>query len=81
MTVESAGFNQRLPKAITLFLCSVDREVLWGSVRTCQVVVSGMTFVLNKNCLCMCMRDKNESARYVDHGVDSIQRVEIFVVS
>ena len=41
MTVESAGFNQRLPKAITLFLSSVGGylEGIWGSIRTCQMVV------------------------------------------
>lgn len=60
MTVESAGFNQRLPKAITLFLSSVDGylEGLCGSVaaRTCQTVVFGEAIVLNQECLFICFR-------------------------
>lgn len=58
MTVESAGFNGRLPKAITLFLCYMDGyfEVKGGGIKTCQAVVFGVAIVLNEECLRMCVR-------------------------
>lgn len=42
--MESAGFNGRLPEAITLFLCSMDGylEVNGDRIKTCQAVVFGV---------------------------------------
>lgn len=58
LTVESAGFSGRQPKAITLFLCSMDGyfEVEGGNIKTRQAVVFGVAIVLNEECLCMCVR-------------------------
>lgn len=58
MTVESAGFSGRLPKAITFFLCSMDGyfEVDGARIKTCQAVVFGVAIVLNEEYLCMCVQ-------------------------
>ncbi len=50
LTVKSAGFNWRLPKAITLFLCTLGSyfEVEVGLIKTCQAIVFGVAIVLNE---------------------------------
>lgn len=53
MTVESAGFNRRLPKAIILLPAFMDGyfQVEGGRIKTCQPVEFGVAIV--EVCVCV----------------------------